>query len=163
MHGFQAAHHTIIRELFPSHRDPFRADIQGLRALSVLVVVLAHSEIPGFFGGFVGVDVFFVLSGFLISRLLIEEIAATGSIDLPRFWIRRARRLLPNALLTLLATLLLTAFVFRAYDLATLAEEISWSVLEVSNFYFADRAIDYFRLDGGPSPVLHFWSLCGDR
>ena len=143
----------------PAHPEGFRPDIQGLRAVAVLAVVLGHADIAGFSGGFVGVDVFFVISGFLISRLLLTEISTTGTLDLARFWIKRARRLLPNALLTLFATILLTAFVLPGYSLLSLAREITWTCLELSNFYFAARAVDYFHFDDAPSPVMQFWSL----
>jgi len=136
-----------------------RPDIQGLRAVSILAVVLAHSQLPGFSGGFIGVDVFFVISGFLISRLLLSEAVATGHIDVKRFWIKRARRLLPNACLTLATTAILATFVFPGYDLHTLAKEITSAALNYSNFHFADKSADYFHFDGSPSPVMHFWSL----
>lgn len=142
-----------------SHQRELRTDIQGLRAISVLAVVLAHAKLPGFSGGFVGVDIFFVISGFLITRLLLLEIAATGRIDLKRFWVKRALRLLPNALTTLAVTAFLAALVFPGYYLGQLAQEITLAALEVVNFYFASTATDYFNFDGTPSPVLHFWSL----
>jgi peptidoglycan/LPS O-acetylase OafA/YrhL len=139
--------------------ERFRTDIQGMRAIAVLAVALGHAGIPGFSGGFVGVDVFFVISGFLISRLLLDELSATATLDLVGFWIKRARRLLPNALITLLATILLTAFIFPGYNLLLLAREITRTCLELSNFYFAGRAVDYFHFDDAPSPVMQFWSL----
>src|SRR6476646_9166130 len=83
---------------------PHRGDIQGLRALAVLLVVLAHAGVGFLPGGFVGVDVFFVLSGFLITGLLLTEARAKGSVSLIDFYVRRARRILPAAALTLLAT-----------------------------------------------------------
>ena len=89
--------------------EGFRADLEGMRAVAVLLVLAFHAGLPGFDGGYVGVDVFFVLSGFLITGLLVRELAATGRISLPRFYARRARRLLPAAALTLLATLALSA------------------------------------------------------
>src|SRR5215210_4059397 len=80
-----------------------RADIQGLRALAVLLVTLGHAGLPGFGGGFVGVDVFFVVSGFLITGILLADYGRTGSISLGAFYVRRARRILPAAALTLIA------------------------------------------------------------
>jgi peptidoglycan/LPS O-acetylase OafA/YrhL len=137
----------------------FQPEIQGMRALSVLAVVLAHAAIPGFGGGFIGVDVFFVISGFLITRLLLAEIERTGRIDLPGFWARRARRLLPNAFAALLGTLVLALAFFPVPNPATLIREISLAALEVVNFHFARKAADYFQADGPVSPVVHFWSL----
>ena len=87
-------------------RAAHRGDIEGLRAVAVLLVVLAHIGVPGLAGGFVGVDVFFVISGFLITSLLRREFAATGRIDLARFYARRAVRLLPVATLVIAATAL---------------------------------------------------------
>ena len=142
------------------HRSAdFRPDIQGLRAIAVAVVVLYHARLPGFAGGFVGVDVFFVISGFLICGLLAREMRDTGTIALVPFWARRARRLLPNALATLLAVLLIAAVLTPAYRYANLAFEAGSATLYVSNYVFAAKAIDYFQMDAPPSPVLHFWSL----
>jgi peptidoglycan/LPS O-acetylase OafA/YrhL len=152
-----AIHREDVRQ--PSRADDYRTDIQGMRALAVGIVILAHAKIPGFSGGFVGVDIFFVLSGFLISRLLFAELAATGTIDLLGFWIKRARRLLPNALLTLAATMLLAAFVFRGYDLDRLGKEIARAGAQLVNFHFAAKSVNYFSAEDPPSPVLHFWSL----
>ena len=77
------------------HRLTFRADIQGLRAVAILLVVAAHARLQGWAGGFVGVDVFFVLSGYLITALLVQEIRSTGQLAFARFYVRRLRRLLP--------------------------------------------------------------------
>lgn len=137
----------------------FRRDIQGLRAISIASVVLYHVQFPGFQGGFVGVDIFFVISGFLISGLLIDEATATGRIDLIQFWAKRARRLLPNATLTLIATLILAAFLFPAHNREALSKETAAAALYVANYYFADKAVDYFSFDDPLSPIMHFWSL----
>lgn len=137
----------------------FRKDIEGLRAVSIVSVVLYHVQAPGFSGGFIGVDIFFVISGFLISGLLLDEAAATQRIDLVRFWSRRARRLLPNASLTLLATLALATVIFPTHTRDLLAKEVAAAALYVSNYYFAANAVDYFRAEDALSPVMHFWSL----
>jgi peptidoglycan/LPS O-acetylase OafA/YrhL len=141
------------------HDSGFQPEIQGMRALAVLAVVCAHAGVPGLAGGFIGVDVFFVISGLLITRLLLAEIARTGRIDLLAFWARRARRLLPNAYAALLGTVLLALFLFPGYDPELLSTEIAHSALEVVNYYFAGKAVDYFQSEGPASPVLHFWSL----
>jgi peptidoglycan/LPS O-acetylase OafA/YrhL len=156
--GVSAAAAGHGREFGPD-RAGFQPEIQGMRALSVLGVVLAHGAVPGLAGGFTGVDVFFVISGFLITRLLLAEHARTGRIDLLGFWARRARRLLPNAYATMLGTVLLALFLFPGYDPATLAKEIAFAALEIVNFLFADRETNYFDAGGVPSPLLHFWSL----
>src|SRR6266487_3944583 len=84
----------------------FRADVEGLRGLAILLVVAYHARLPGVSGGFIGVDVFFVLSGYLITRLLTHELETTGRIRLAHFWARRARRLLPAAAFVLLTTMI---------------------------------------------------------
>jgi peptidoglycan/LPS O-acetylase OafA/YrhL len=150
------AAHTAVSAL--RHEGGFQPEIQGLRAFAVLVVVCAHAGLAGFAGGFIGVDVFFVISGFLITRLLLAEFAETGRIDLLAFWARRARRLLPNAYACLLGTLLLALLLFPGYDPASLAREVGFSALQYVNYYFADKAVDYFQSDTPASPVLHFWS-----
>lgn len=136
----------------------YQPEIQGMRALAVLAVVWAHARIPGLAGGFTGVDVFFVISGFLITRLLLAELARTGGINLLAFWARRARRLLPNAFAALLGAVLL-ALVFPGYMPEKLAREVMFAALNFANFHFADQAVDYFQSEGPASPVLHFWSL----
>ncbi len=137
----------------------FRPDIQGLRAIAVLAVVLYHAHMPGLPGGFVGVDIFFVISGYLICGLLHRELATTGRIDLARFWMRRSRRLLPNACLTLLAVLFATAVLRPGYTFPEVAKGVAAAALYYANVYFAARDVDYFADDAHPSPVLHFWSL----
>ena len=143
----------------PGSTDGFRPDLEGLRAVAVVLVLLYHADVPGFSGGYVGVDVFFVLSGFLITGLLLREVRRTGTISLPNFYARRARRLLPASALVLLATIV-ASFVFmpplRVPDIAGDAASAS---LYVSNMRFALQATDYLQAQLAPSPVLHFWSL----
>src|SRR5688572_5752126 len=137
----------------------FQPEIQGMRALSVLAVIWAHARIPGLPGGFTGVDVFFVISGFLLTRLLLSEMRRTGRIDLLAFWARRARRLLPNAFAALIGTVLLALFLFPGYEPGKLARDIMFAALEFANFHFANGSVDYFQSEAATSPVLHFWSL----
>lgn len=139
--------------------EGFRPDIQGLRAIAVLAVVLYHAHLPGLTGGFVGVDIFFVISGYLICGLLARELTATGRIDLPGFWLKRARRLLPNAALTLLAVLIGTALLQPGYQFLPVSRGVMAAALSFANLHFAARDVDYFADDAHPSPVLHFWSL----
>ncbi|HEY8577589.1 MAG TPA: acyltransferase family protein [Devosia sp.] len=136
-----------------------RGDLQGLRAFAVLGVIAFHFDVPPFRGGFVGVDVFFVLSGFFITRLLHRELEQTGSINLLQFWGNRIKRLLPNALLTILATVVVSATLLPAYRLPGLAVDAASASLFFANFHFAASAVDYFQLGDPPSPLLHFWSL----
>ncbi|MFG6402261.1 acyltransferase family protein [Microbacterium sp. P04] len=142
----------------PSPRTPSRRDVQGLRALAVIGVVLAHA-IGWPRGGFAGVDVFFVVSGFLITGLLLREIAATGTISLADFFARRIRRILPAALLVLLAVVGAAFLVFnRVRADQTLGDAIAAALL-VSNWRFAAEGTDYFHAGEALSPLQHFWSL----
>jgi peptidoglycan/LPS O-acetylase OafA/YrhL len=136
-----------------------RGDIQGLRALAVMAVIFYHLRIPGFSGGFVGVDAFFVISGFLVTGILFREIDLTGRIMILPFLARRCRRLLPNAALTLFVALLATMLFLPRYRLDAVVGDLVSAALFYSNVHFAALTVDYFALDMPPSPVLHFWSL----
>src|SRR5919206_2072283 len=129
------------------HRD----DLQGLRAVAVLLVVLGHAGLPFLHGGYVGVDVFFVLSGYLITGLLLSQAAREGRVRLGEFYVRRARRILPAAVLTLVATdvaaLLLLNFV-RARD--AVADSV-WAAFFAANVHFARAGSDYFAQAQPPS------------
>ena len=137
----------------------FRGDIQGLRGIAVALVLLFHADIPGFKGGFVGVDIFFVLSGYLITGNLLREVKATGRINFREFYARRIRRLLPASFVVLLATLVAAIIWFPPLLMPGLAVDLSSAGLYGSNIDFAVRATDYFSSSVIPSPVLHFWSL----
>ncbi len=141
----------------PEHR--FRGDIEGMRGIAVLLVVFFHASIRGFSGGFVGVDVFFVLSGFLITGLLIREIESTGTISLSNFYARRARRLLPAAGLVLAVTMVASIILLPPLLIPNIAADVAAAALYVSNMRFAFQATDYFAAASSPSPILHFWSL----
>src|SRR6476619_6164603 len=95
----------------------FRPDIEGLRGIAILIVVLFHCGVPGFSGGFVGVDVFFVLSGYLITGLLVDEVQKQSKLSLLQFYARRVRRLLPASALTLMLTLLIGAIILSPQEL----------------------------------------------
>lgn len=137
----------------------FRRDIEGLRAVAVVLVLLFHAGVPGFGGGYVGVDVFFVLSGYLITQSLVREAEGSGRIRFGDFFARRFRRLLPAAALVLASTaaavrLLLPPTMWRDFG-----GDIVAASLYVSNWVFLGRSVDYLAEDVVPSPVLHFWSL----
>jgi len=137
----------------------FRKDVQGLRALAIAVVVLAHAHVTGFAGGFVGVDVFFVLSGYLITGLLVREKVATGSVHYGRFLARRLKRLLPAMLLMAVAVLTLAAVLLSAYEARMQTGAFPYAVTWTSNLYFALGKFDYF-IDLQTSDLfLHTWSL----
>ncbi len=137
----------------------YRPDIEGLRALAILLVVGAHAQIPGFEAGFIGVDVFFVISGYLITGLLVAEGQQTGRIDFARFYARRFRRLLPALLLMLvvssIAAWILLPQASQAYQAKAGAAASAW----VSNVYFAFEQIDYFGAAAESNIFLHTWSL----
>lgn len=140
-------------------KPAFRADIEGLRGIAVLLVLLFHASIPGFNGGFVGVDVFFVISGFLITGMLLREYESTGKISLRDFYARRVRRLLPASALVLIVTLIASIILLPPLSIPSVMVDISAAALYVSNIVFAFRATDYFAAGAAPSPILHFWSL----
>jgi peptidoglycan/LPS O-acetylase OafA/YrhL len=137
----------------------FRPDIEGLRAIAVVAVVLFHARIGPFDGGFVGVDMFFVVSGFLITSLLIGESAVHGRIDLARFWARRARRLLPASAVVIVTVLVASRFILDPLAQRDVADDAFAATFFVSNFVFAFARSGYFASQLDPSPLLHYWSL----
>jgi peptidoglycan/LPS O-acetylase OafA/YrhL len=142
-----------------SRQSAFRSDIEGLRGIAVLIVVLFHLGVPGFSGGFIGVDVFFVLSGYLITGLLVKEIQKTSRIDLPQFYARRVRRLLPASALTLILTLGMGAVVLAPAELTFAGRAARATALYMSNVFFGINAADYFAPNVESNPMLHTWSL----
>lgn len=137
----------------------FRGDIEGLRGVAVGLVVLAHAGVPGFAGGFIGVDVFFVISGFLITGLLWNEKRESGRIDLWHFYARRARRLAPAVLTVLVLVSLVAYWLLPISALGVQAESAAWAALWSSNMYFAITGFDYFGSGVEGSLWLHTWSL----
>lgn len=137
----------------------FRPDIEGLRAVAVLAVVLFHAGVPGIGGGFVGVDVFFVVSGFLITGLLWRDVAHTGSVRMARFYGARARRLLPAGTLVLVVTAIGSVWLLPPLQARDALGDGIASALYVGNYRFAARGTDYLAADAPPSPFQHFWSL----
>ena len=136
-----------------------RRDIEGLRAVAVGVVVLYHAHFLELRGGFIGVDVFFVVSGFLITSLLLREHATTGRISLPRFYGRRARRLLPASCVVIVGTVIAANFWLEPLRLRDLATDAIASGGFVANIVFADRGTDYLQSALPPSALQHYWSL----
>ena len=137
----------------------FRPDIQGLRAVAVLLVLVYHLWPRSLPGGYVGVDVFFVISGFLITSLLRKDLERSGSISFARFYVRRARRLLPASLVTLVGVLAAAYLLLPPLQWRDTAEEVAASALYVENWRLAAESVDYLALDSVPSAVQHFWSL----
>jgi peptidoglycan/LPS O-acetylase OafA/YrhL len=140
----------------PSH---FRPDIEGLRAIAVVAVLLYHMRVPGFGGGFIGVDIFNVISGFLITGLLVREVRTTGRIDLPTFYFRRARRLLPAALTVIVVTLIASWYILSPIRFPSVAGDAAAAAFYVSNIRFALEGTDYLASAADPSPYQHYWSL----
>ena len=164
----------------PSHERTaaasFRPDIEGLRALAIIPVLLFHAHdflspatsgplklfsqalswVPG---GYLGVDVFFVISGFLITGLLVREAEESGRIHFGRFYARRARRILPAATITLLVTLIASLVILPAARAEAVSVDALWAALFNADIHFANTGIDYMGVATAPSPVLHFWSL----
>ena len=136
-----------------------RPALDGLRAIAALLVLVYHAGLGALDGGYVGVDVFFVLSGFLITSLLTREIASTGRVDVARFLARRVRRLLPAALFVLLVTAAVWRLTSTPMDLVETRGGFIAAALYGSNWWFVAEAQDYFAQDHGASPVLHYWSL----
>lgn len=136
----------------------FRPDIQGLRALAVVAVILDHFlGWPA--GGFIGVDVFFVISGFLITALLLREHEKTGSISFVGFYIRRAKRIMPAALTVIIATVAASFVLFSTSRASATLWDGVWATLFGANWRFAAVGTDYFQAGGPVSPLQHYWSL----
>lgn len=137
----------------------FRADVEGLRAVAIGLVLIYHAGVPFLPGGFVGVDVFFVVSGFLITGLLVREVERSGTVSMTRFYARRAKRLLPAAALVLGVSALLTWLTGPVVDWRAFGHDIVAAALYVENWQLAARSVDYLAEGTGASPVQHFWSL----
>jgi peptidoglycan/LPS O-acetylase OafA/YrhL len=138
---------------------PFRRDVEGLRAVAVLLVLMYHAGISPFSGGYVGVDVFFVISGFVITGLLLRERTASGRTSLVAFYARRSRRILPAATIVIIATLVVSyhwlGFI-RAGQIATDARD---AALFIANLHFINTGANYLAAQRPPSPLQNLWSL----
>jgi peptidoglycan/LPS O-acetylase OafA/YrhL len=137
----------------------FRPDIEGLRAVAVLLVVLSHAGVSALKGGYVGVDVFFVISGFLITSLLLRELTPGGSISIARFYARRAARLLPASTLVLVVTVAAAWFWLPPVRFPSILRDALASTFYGINYRLAISGTDYLNATAAPSPLQHFWSL----
>jgi peptidoglycan/LPS O-acetylase OafA/YrhL len=137
----------------------FRPDIQGLRALAVILVILAHASVPGFEGGYVGVDVFFVISGFVITSLLRRQPPRRVRNNLAYFYARRIRRIVPAATLTLVTTTFAAYFLLGTNFVPQLLGDVRWASLFSENFRLIRTGSNYFIPGVAPSLVTHYWSL----
>ena len=142
----------------PSSAAEFRPDIEGLRGIAILLVLLFHAGLPWTPGGFVGVDVFFVISGFLITGKLWRESQQPGGLNITRFYAWRIRRLLPAALVAVALISLVGLLLAAPLDRSELAADGAASALSLANMRFIG-SVDYFAATTSPSPFLHFWSL----
>ncbi|WP_432286150.1 acyltransferase family protein [Aminobacter sp. BA135] len=137
----------------------FRPDIEGLRAIAVGGVIAFHFGMSDLPGGFIGVDIFFVISGYLITRHLMQEIGRSGTVDLWRFYGRRARRLLPASLLVIASTLAAGYFILAPSEQQLYAKGALFASSYVINLWLLRWSFDYFAADTASNPFLHFWSL----
>ena len=144
----------------------FRPDIEGLRALAVALVVLSHLGISSFSGGYVGVDIFFVISGYLITGLIAHEYATRatqnngfGWFSLRGFYLRRVKRIIPMSLLVLVATSIAGYFLFNSVRADRISNDAIWAGLFAANIHFINQATDYFQQGFSTSPLQHYWSL----
>lgn len=136
----------------------YRADIDGLRALAVLAVVLFHFEFDLFKGGYIGVDIFFVISGYLITKIITNEIVTTGTLSIKNFYYRRTKRILPVYLACIFVSAAIGALFLSTIHFQKMGESIKASILMITNVHFFLDA-DYFDLSASTKPLLHLWSL----
>jgi peptidoglycan/LPS O-acetylase OafA/YrhL len=137
----------------------YRADIDGLRAVAILAVLVFHIR-PGLLsGGFVGVDVFFVISGFLIAAIIYRDVTGAGGFSLVRFYERRIRRIVPALFVLFLVTWVWALRALLPHDLMEFVKSVRYAIFSVSNFYFLDASKGYFDPEVSRMPMLHTWSL----
>jgi len=141
-----------------SNRLSYITGLDGIRAVAVMAVLFYHANAPWALGGFLGVETFFVLSGFLITSLLLTEWQSTGSLSLKNFWLRRARRLLP-AVWLLLAVLPVLAGFFARDALPRWKEDIPAALFYITNWVYIVREVPYFEAFGRPPLLQQLWSL----
>ena len=137
----------------------FRPDVEGLRAVAVLLVVLYHANVPRLTGGYVGVDVFFVISGFVITGVLLRERSSTDRTSILDFYARRCRRILPAATVVILATVAASYAALGYVRADGVANDGRWAAVFLSNFHFEAVGTNYFTATQPPSPLQNYWSL----
>ena len=137
----------------------FFLDVEGLRGLAVALVVLFHAGVPHMAGGFVGVDVFFVISGFLITGLLLREYERNGRVSFRAFYARRARRIIPPAAVTIVATAIAVWFVMPLLSVFRQAVDLLAAAVNIANWRFIAAGKDYLAGASDDSVATHFWSL----
>ncbi|MDQ1381579.1 MAG: hypothetical protein QOJ71_2298 [Actinomycetota bacterium] len=140
-----------------AHR--YRPYLDGMRAIAVYLVVAFHAGLGLLSGGFIGVDIFFVLSGFLVTGILMRDLASTGHVRWRVFYARRVRRILPASLIALVVTALIYAIVASPLEMFDALGGFRAAFFYVANWFFIHQATDYFAANVNSNPVLHFWSL----
>ena len=142
-----------------SAQKEFRGDIEGLRGFTLLAILGFHAEVPGMAGGFVGPDVFFIISGFVITGQLWRELSTTGTLGLRRFYGSRARRLLPVSATIGVAIMIASVVLLPPLQARTVMGDGIASALYVGNYWFVLRGVNYFATHVPPSPFQHYWTL----
>src|SRR5689334_23234267 len=153
-----AAMRTSLPKVWPVIRG-YRPDLDGLRTIAVYLVLLFHAGLGWVSGGFIGVDLFFCLSGFLVTGVLLGELERDGRLRVGRFYGRRVRRLLPAAVVVVVATSVAFLFLWSVVLRAPLVADARSALLYYANWHFLAASGDYFATDVDKSPFLHFWSL----
>ena len=156
-HGIAALANSVLRP--KSETRSFRPDVQGLRAIAVMLVVLSHAGVGFLQGGYVGVDVFFVISGFLITGFLLRRDAQSGRVPFSQFYAARARRILPAATLTIVVTVIASWHYLNFVRALSVFHDAIWSAFFAANIHFSQVGTNYFAQDNPPSPLQHFWTL----
>ena len=147
-----------------SSKLSYRAEIDGLRAIAVVSVILYHAKMilfgrDWFEGGFIGVDIFFVISGYLITRIILSELQSKGSFSFLNFYERRSRRILPMLIVVVLITFLYGFFTLLPSEMRELSLSSLFSILFTSNFFFFEITTEYGAESSLLKPMLHTWSL----
>jgi peptidoglycan/LPS O-acetylase OafA/YrhL len=143
----------------PPDDRKFRPDVQGMRAVAIFLALVYHAGVPGFSGGYVGIEVFFVISGFVITGLLLRERAATHATSLRSFYGRRARRILPAATLVIIVTVVVSYHSLGPLVGHETAVDGQWAALFLANIHFQATHTNYLVAQAAPSPLLNYWSL----
>src|SRR5687768_1135332 len=140
-------------------RAAYRPDIEGLRAVAIAAVLLAHAGVGLAEGGFAGVDVFFVISGFLITQVLVRELDRTGAISLTRFFAGRLKRLMPQVLAVIAAVVVASSLLLPPVRADAVADDVMAAGVYAMNLRLSESAVDYFAAGDADRPLDHFWSL----
>ena len=137
----------------------FRPDVQGMRAIAIALALVYHAGVPGFSGGYVGIEVFFVISGFVITGLLLREREGTGHTSLRSFYGRRARRIIPAATLVIIVTVIVSYHSLGPLVGHETAVDGQWAAVFLANVHFQAIDTNYLIAQSPPSPLLNYWSL----